>query len=217
MIRNPEFWFQVPIDCNGTQVPGRDTYASQNIQSIVLLGRRSLSAYSERSAHIMDLPPSPSVCLCFCVSDRKVYCGKMAERIRMPFGAVSGVSRGMGVLDGVVIVKGEGAVLRVNLGHPIVTNGAFVTRSSQITLRTCLNYCIDSNQIVHSNKDLQVLFVDGLKMRPINPRWRTACGHHYEKKDKLLYLSNHLTDFDEILHTDTRAIWPLVHMICRNI
>jgi len=34
---------------------------------------------------------------------------------------------------GVVIVEGEGAVL----GHPIVNNGAFVTRSSQITLRTC--------------------------------------------------------------------------------
>jgi len=32
----------------------------------------------------------------------------MAEQIRMPFGAVSGVGQGMGVLDGVVIVKGEG-------------------------------------------------------------------------------------------------------------
>ena len=48
---------------------------------------------------------------------------------------VSGVGRGMGVLDGVVIVEGEGAVLEVNLGRPIVT---FATRSSQITLRTCL-------------------------------------------------------------------------------
>jgi len=28
----------------------------------------------------------------------------------------------MDALDGVVIVKGEGAVLGVNLGHPIVTN-----------------------------------------------------------------------------------------------
>jgi len=32
----------------------------------------------------------------------------------------------MGVLDGMVIVGGEGAVLGVNLGRPIVTNGAFV-------------------------------------------------------------------------------------------
>jgi len=44
----------------------------------------------------------------------------------MPFGMVSRVSRGMGVLDGVVIVEGEGAVFGMNLGHPIVTNGAFV-------------------------------------------------------------------------------------------
>ena len=58
----------------------------------------------------------------------KVYCGKMAEWICMPYGMVSGVSRGMGVLDGVVIVEGEGAVLGSNLGHPIVTNGDFATR-----------------------------------------------------------------------------------------
>ena len=37
----------------------------------------------------------------------------------------------------VVIVEGEGAVLGLNLGHPIETDGAFATRSSQITLRTC--------------------------------------------------------------------------------
>jgi len=34
----------------------------------------------------------------------------MAEWIWMPFG-MSGVGRGMGVLDGVVIVEGEAAVL----------------------------------------------------------------------------------------------------------
>jgi len=35
---------------------------------------------------------------------------------------------------GVVIVEGEGAVFgEVNLGGPIVINGAFATRSSQIT------------------------------------------------------------------------------------
>jgi len=56
----------------------------------------------------------------------------------MPFGMVSGVELGMGVLDGVEIVEGKGAVLGVNLGRPIVTNGAFATRSSQITLRTCI-------------------------------------------------------------------------------
>ena len=32
------------------------------------------------------------------------------------------------LLDGVVIVEGEGAVLGVNLGRPIVTSGDFATR-----------------------------------------------------------------------------------------
>ena len=44
----------------------------------------------------------------------------------MPFGMVSGVGREMGVLDWIVIVQGEGAVLGVNLGRLIVTNGDFV-------------------------------------------------------------------------------------------
>jgi len=51
------------------------------------------------SAHLTDLSPSPSVCVRLCVCG-KVYCGKTAEWIRMPFGMVSGVSRMMGVLDG---------------------------------------------------------------------------------------------------------------------
>jgi len=56
-----------------------------------------------------------SVCLLVCRSVRKVYCGKTADWIQMPFGMVSGVGRGMGVLDGVVIVKGKG----LNLGVPL--------------------------------------------------------------------------------------------------
>jgi len=39
----------------------------------------------------------------------------------MPFGVVSGVGRGMGVLDGVEIVEGEGAVFGVNVVFCIVT------------------------------------------------------------------------------------------------
>jgi len=40
----------------------------------------------------------------------------------MPFGVVSRVGRGSGVLDGVVIVEGEGTALVVNVGHyPIGT------------------------------------------------------------------------------------------------
>jgi len=44
----------------------------------------------------------------------------------MLFGVVSGVGLGMGVLDFGRDRRREGVVLRVNLGHPIVTNGAFV-------------------------------------------------------------------------------------------
>ena len=43
----------------------------------------------------------------------------------MPFRLVSGVGRRMGVLDGVVIAEGEGALLWVNLGRPVATNGYF--------------------------------------------------------------------------------------------
>jgi len=84
-----------------------------------------------RACRLDHLSVCLSVCLCDCV--RKVYCGKTADCIRMPFGVARGVGRGMGVLDGVVIVEGEGAVWEVNLGRLIVTNWAFATRSSQIT------------------------------------------------------------------------------------
>ena len=71
-----------------------------------------------------------SVCVCVfiyvCVSVRKVYCGKTAEWIRMPFGMVSGVGRGMGVLDVGGYRRTEGTVLGVKLERPIVTNGEFV-------------------------------------------------------------------------------------------
>ena len=57
-----------------------------------------------------------------------MYCGKTADWIRMSFGMVSEVGRGMGVLDGVVIIEGEWADLGSNLGRPIVTNGDFATQ-----------------------------------------------------------------------------------------
>jgi len=56
------------------------------------------------STNDVDLSPSPSVGLCVCrsvcLSGCKVYCGKTTDWIQMPFGMVSGVSQGMGVLDG---------------------------------------------------------------------------------------------------------------------
>jgi len=42
-----------------------------------------------------------------CVCAWKVYCGKTAYWIRMPFGLMSGVGLGMGVLDGEEAVWGE--------------------------------------------------------------------------------------------------------------
>ena len=55
----------------------------------------------------------------------------------MQFEVVSEVGREMGVLDEGGDRRRKGAVFKGDLGHPIVTNGAFATRSSQITLRTC--------------------------------------------------------------------------------
>ena len=76
--------------------------------------------------------------LTMCLSVHKVYCGKMADRIRMPFRVVSGVGRGIGVLDGGGDrQRGRGSFGGVNLGYPILTNETFATRPSQITLMTC--------------------------------------------------------------------------------
>jgi len=47
----------------------------------------------------MEHSPGPSVGLSVGLSVRKMYCGKTADWIRMPFGMVSGVGEGMGVLD----------------------------------------------------------------------------------------------------------------------
>ena len=52
---------------------------------------------------------------------------------------MSGVGLVVGVLDfGGDRRRGRGS-FGVNLGRPIVTNGAFARRSSQITLRTCFS------------------------------------------------------------------------------
>jgi len=73
--------------------------------------------------------PHVSVCLSVCQSVnrsvRKVYCSKTADWIWMPFGVVSGVGRGMGVLDGGGDRQREGEVLGINAIHPSVTNGDF--------------------------------------------------------------------------------------------
>ena len=62
--------------------------------------------------------------MCLSVCQESVL-WQTADWILIPFGVVSVVDRGTGVLDGVVIVEEEGAVLAVNLGRPILTNGDF--------------------------------------------------------------------------------------------
>jgi len=92
----------------------------------------------------VHLWPSPSVGLCVylpvALSIRKVYCGKMVDWIRMPFGMMSGVSRGMDVLDkGGDRRRGRTVLGVVNFRRRIVTNGTLLhscaraTRSSQMT------------------------------------------------------------------------------------
>jgi len=60
--------------------------------------RRSLSVKHKHFG--TGLSPRPPVGRSVCLSVRKVYYGKMAEWIQMVFGMVSGVGRGLGVLDG---------------------------------------------------------------------------------------------------------------------
>jgi len=54
-----------------------------------------------------------------------MYCGKMADWIRIPLGMMSGVGRGMGVSDGVHMPQGEWEVLGVCI--PIGLTGVFLT------------------------------------------------------------------------------------------
>ena len=74
----------------------------------------------------------PSVCPRPCCGPMQQPRGalfiKTADWIRMPFGMVSGIGRGVGVLEmGWLSSKGKGQFLGVNLGRLIVTNGTFVT------------------------------------------------------------------------------------------
>ena len=68
----------------------------------------------------------------------------------MPFGMVSGFGRGMGVLDGGDNRRRRRAVLGMNLGRSIVTNGTFRRSCSQITLgTTCHRNIISSLRSMH--------------------------------------------------------------------
>ena len=91
-------------------------------KSNVVVVSASLSSSMSRAFRLAHLFVG-SVCL----SVRKVYCGKTADWIRMPFRMVNEVCRGMGVLDGVVIVKGKRQFfLGGDLWRPIITNGTLL-------------------------------------------------------------------------------------------
>jgi len=65
-----------------------------------------------------------SVCLSVCLSGKCTVAKRLSgSGFRLGWNVVG---RRMGLLDGVVIVEGERAVLSVNFGRPIVTNGKFV-------------------------------------------------------------------------------------------
>jgi len=65
------------------------------------------------------------------------------------------------------------------------------------------NYCIDLNQILHSDKDNQTFFVDGPITRITNLRWRTPA---ILEKGKSSYIHSGLIDRREIWQGD--ANWP---------
>ena len=68
-------------------------------KSLVILGLHGLllaaSLLSSERKRLMSRNIRRDICVCDC----KVYCGKTADWIRMPFWVVSGVGLGMGVLD----------------------------------------------------------------------------------------------------------------------
>ena len=85
--------------------------------------RVALYHHSEESAHVTEHSPGPSVIRSVSVSVgrsvSKVYCGKMADWIQMPCGVVSGVSRGMDVLDGGGYRQRGRGSFGVKLGIPL--------------------------------------------------------------------------------------------------
>ena len=67
-----------------------------------------------------------------------MYCGKTADWIRLPFVMVSGIGREMGVLDGDGYSRREWAILGLNLGRPIVSNGDCDAALSKLFWAVCV-------------------------------------------------------------------------------
>jgi len=117
-----------------------------------------------------------SVCTCVCV--RKVYCGKTADWIRMPFGVVSGVGRGMGVLDGGPCAQGEGGVSGILFPHCFGGLRHFQakrTKYSNVHITETTVWILA--KFLHSSKDQQMLC--GWS-RNVENKSKMADGRHLE-------------------------------------
>ena len=90
--------------------------------------------------------------------------------------------------------------------NPILVAWIGVFKPNSWNRKTCIyqNYCIDSNQILHSDKDHQMPFVSGPNTHITNPRWWTAAI--LEKVEKSPYVGDGWTYRHEIWRAD--AVWP---------
>ena len=71
---------------------------------------------------------------------------------------------------------------------------AFSSQTGKILKVSCFrSYCIDFNQILHNDRDPQVVVACGPNRRPRNPRWRTAAM--FKKK-----LNRHIS----------ATVWPIL-------
>ena len=87
---------------------------------------------------------------------------------------------------------------------PILGAWIGVFKPNSRNRKTCIfyqSYCIDSNQILHSDKDHQMPFVSAANT---HNKSKMADGRHLEKSSP--YLGHSLTDFDQIWHGD--AVQP---------
>ena len=94
--------------------------------------------------------------------------------------------------------------------------GVFKPNSQNRKTSYFQNYCIDSNQILHSDKDHQMPFVGGPHTRITKSKM--ADGRHLGKIKKLLYPRRGATDFDQIWHGEAfRTSWPSRPLKIRNL
>ena len=96
--------------------------------------------------------------------------------------------------------------------------GVFNPNGHNIESFMLSNYSIDFNQILHNDRDHQIVIACGPNMRPTNLRWQIAA--FLKKTVKWPYLCNRLTYFDEICCDDAYWLlsghWPLKFRIFEN-